>query len=395
MADRVPMTKAGETRLREELQKLKSEDRPRVIAAIADAREHGDLKENAEYHAAREQQSFIEGRIQEIEGKLSAAQVIDVTTIENTGKVIFGTTVHLLNMDTDEQVIYKIVGEDEADIKAGKLSISSPIARALVGKSEGDVVAIRVPSGTVEYEIEQVEYMGVGWSNPDLLQISAILGGIGGNDTFRYTDGLPSSGGCVTTWSRGQNLLGVLAPVGLSSVQITLPPNGAFGTQPASDEPNALVGGIDASGIASGNASVTISGNAEAGTLDGTLTRTPSAFSVDAPDLDGDVLPTVPFGDFDVEYSGTLSDAVVVSVIYVSNDNESLGGHDCLGRNGSVTSSPSSLGVSAEDLQYAQVIVSRVRETSGSLSGSANAESEVVGVTAQVGIVLFEEPAAP
>ncbi len=243
--------------------------------------------------------------------------------------------------------------------------------------------------------IEQAEYMGVGWSNPDLLQISAILGGIGGNDTFRYTDGLPSSGGCVTTWSRGQNLLGVLAPVGLSSVQITLPPNGAFGTQPASDEPNALVGGIDASGIASGNASVTISGNAEAGTLDGTLTRTPSAFSVDAPDLDGDVLPTVPFGDFDVEYSGTLSDAVVVSVIYVSNDNESLGGHDCLGRNGSVTSSPSSLGVSAEDLQYAQVIVSRVRETSGSLSGSANAESEVVGVTAQVGIVLFEEPAAP
>lgn len=118
MADRVPMTKAGETRLREELQKLKSEDRPRVIAAIADAREHGDLKENAEYHAAREQQSFIEGRIQEIEGKLSAAQVIDVTTIENTGKVIFGTTVHLLNMDTDEQVIYKIVGEDEADRKS-------------------------------------------------------------------------------------------------------------------------------------------------------------------------------------------------------------------------------------------------------------------------------------
>jgi len=159
MADRVPMTKAGETRLREELQKLKSEDRPRVIAAIADAREHGDLKENAEYHAAREQQSFIEGRIQEIEGKLSAAQVIDVTTMENTGKVIFGTTVHLLNMDTDEQVTYKIVGEDEADIKAGKLSISSPITRALVGKSEGDVVAIRVPSGTVEYEIEQVEYV--------------------------------------------------------------------------------------------------------------------------------------------------------------------------------------------------------------------------------------------
>ncbi|WP_416332564.1 transcription elongation factor GreA [Marinobacter sp. NP-4(2019)] len=153
------MTKAGEARLREELQKLKSEDRPRVIAAIADAREHGDLKENAEYHAAREQQSFIEGRIQEIEGKLSAAQVIDINTIENTGKVIFGVTVHLLNVDTDEQVIYQICGEDEADIKAGKISISSPIARALIGKSEGDIVAIRVPSGTVEYEIEEVEHL--------------------------------------------------------------------------------------------------------------------------------------------------------------------------------------------------------------------------------------------
>ncbi|HKK56924.1 transcription elongation factor GreA [Marinobacter sp.] len=159
MADRVPMTVAGEASLRAELKKLKSEDRPRVIAAIADAREHGDLKENAEYHAAREQQSFIEGRIQEIEGKLSAAQVIDVHTIENTGKVIFGTTVHLLNLDTDEQVVYRIVGEDEADIKAGMLSISSPIARALVGKSEDDVVAIRIPSGTVEYEIEKVEHI--------------------------------------------------------------------------------------------------------------------------------------------------------------------------------------------------------------------------------------------
>ncbi len=159
MSARVPMTKAGEARLREELQKLKSEDRPRVIAAIADAREHGDLKENAEYHAAREQQSFIEGRIQEIEGKLSSAQVIDVNTIENTGKVIFGVTAHLLNVDTDEQVVYQICGEDEADIKAGKISISSPIARALIGKSEGDIVAIRVPSGTVEYEIEAVEHL--------------------------------------------------------------------------------------------------------------------------------------------------------------------------------------------------------------------------------------------
>jgi transcription elongation factor GreA len=153
------MTKLGEARLREELQTLKSQDRPRVIAAIAEAREHGDLKENAEYHAAREQQSFIEGRIQEVEGKLSSAQVIDVTTMENTGKVIFGTTVHLLNVDTDEQVVYQIVGEDEADIKAGKISVSSPIARALIGKNEDDVVAIRVPSGTVEYEIEEVEYI--------------------------------------------------------------------------------------------------------------------------------------------------------------------------------------------------------------------------------------------
>jgi len=153
------MTVAGEARLREELQQLKSVERPRVIEAIATAREHGDLKENAEYHAAREQQSFIEGRIQEIEGKLSAAQVIDVTKLENTGKVIFGTTVHLLNMDTDEHVVYQICGEDEADIKAGKISVSSPIARALIGKSEGDIVAIRVPSGTVEYEIEEVEHL--------------------------------------------------------------------------------------------------------------------------------------------------------------------------------------------------------------------------------------------
>ncbi|KAA1175790.1 transcription elongation factor GreA [Marinobacter salinexigens] len=159
MSERVPMTKTGEARLRAELQKLKSEDRPQVIAAIAEAREHGDLKENAEYHAAREQQGFIEGRIQEIEGKLSVAQVIDVTTMENTGKVIFGTTVQLINVETDEEVKYQIVGEDEADIKAGKISVSSPIARALVGKSEGDVVAIRVPSGTVEYEIGEVEYI--------------------------------------------------------------------------------------------------------------------------------------------------------------------------------------------------------------------------------------------
>ncbi|WP_291824484.1 transcription elongation factor GreA [Marinobacter sp.] len=159
MADRVPMTVAGEARLRQELNRLKSEDRPRVIAAIADAREHGDLKENAEYHAAREQQSFIEGRIQEIEGKLSAAQVIDVTTIQNTGKVIFGTTVHLVNVETEEEVTYKIVGEDEADIKEGKISIGSPIARALVGREAGDVATVQLPSGTAEYEIDKVEHI--------------------------------------------------------------------------------------------------------------------------------------------------------------------------------------------------------------------------------------------
>ncbi|WP_111494365.1 MULTISPECIES: transcription elongation factor GreA [Marinobacter] len=159
MNNRVPMTVNGEERLREELQKLKSEDRPRVIEAIAEAREHGDLKENAEYHAAREQQSFIEGRIQEIESKLSAAQIIDVTKLDNTGKVIFGVTVQLVNVETEEEVRYQICGEDEADIKAGKLSVTSPIARALIGKNEGDVVAVRVPSGTVEYEIEGVEHL--------------------------------------------------------------------------------------------------------------------------------------------------------------------------------------------------------------------------------------------
>ncbi|MGM0449450.1 MAG: transcription elongation factor GreA [Pseudomonadota bacterium] len=153
------MTKQGEQALRDELYRLKSEDRPRVIEAIAEAREHGDLKENAEYHAAREQQSFVEGRIQELEGKLGAAQVIDVTTIEKTGKVIFGTTVRLINMDTEEEVTYQIVGDDEADIKEGRVSISSPIARALIGKEEGEEVSVQVPSGTVEYEIDEVMHI--------------------------------------------------------------------------------------------------------------------------------------------------------------------------------------------------------------------------------------------
>jgi len=154
-----PMTVEGEKALRDELQHLKTVERPTVIASIAEAREHGDLKENAEYHAAREQQGFIEGRIQEIEGKLSNAQVIDIKAIPPSGKVIFGTTVTILNLDTDESVTYKIVGDDEADIKNNRISVSSPIARALIGKEEGDVVAVKVPSGVVEYEIDEVQHL--------------------------------------------------------------------------------------------------------------------------------------------------------------------------------------------------------------------------------------------
>ena len=154
-----PMTVEGEAALRGELQRPKTVDRPRVIASIAEAREHGDLKENAEYHAAREQQGFIEGRIQDIEGKLSNAQVIDIKTIPHTGKVLFGTTVRIINVDTDAEVEYRIVGEDEADIKANRISISSPIARALIGKEEGDAVTVKIPSGTVEYEIDEVKHV--------------------------------------------------------------------------------------------------------------------------------------------------------------------------------------------------------------------------------------------
>lgn len=154
-----PMTVHGEKALRDELDDLKTVQRPTVIAAIADAREHGDLKENAEYHAAREQQGFIEGRIQELEGKLGSAQVIDVTQIPHSGKVIFGTTVDIINLDTDDTVSYQIVGEDEADIKNRKISVGSPIARALVGKEEGDVVVVNTPGGAVEYEIDQVHHV--------------------------------------------------------------------------------------------------------------------------------------------------------------------------------------------------------------------------------------------
>lgn len=154
-----PMTKAGAEALQKELVDLKQNQRPKVVAAIAEAREHGDLKENAEYHAAREQQGFIEGRIQEIEGKLGTAQIIDVTTINNTGKVIFGTTLDLVNLETDEEVTYQIVGDDEADIKVNKISINSPIARALIGKEEGEVAVVRTPKGDVEYEIVEVKYI--------------------------------------------------------------------------------------------------------------------------------------------------------------------------------------------------------------------------------------------
>ena len=159
MSSKVPITASGAEKLREELTRLKTVERPRIIAAIAEARAHGDLKENAEYHAAREQQSFAEGRIKEIEGKLSNAHIVDVTTMEATGKVVFGCTVELMDEDTEETVIYQIVGEDEADIKEGKISVSSPIARALIAKMEGDVVSVMVPGGERNLEIVEVRYI--------------------------------------------------------------------------------------------------------------------------------------------------------------------------------------------------------------------------------------------
>ena len=156
--NRVPMTVQGERALREELERLKKVERPRISRAIAEAREHGDLKENAEYHAAREQQSFAEGRIMDIEGKLSHAQVIDVSTIPPTGKVIFGVTVDLLEVDSGEAVTYRIVGDDEADIRRHLISVNSPIARALIGKEEGETVLVRAPGGDIEYEIDAVRH---------------------------------------------------------------------------------------------------------------------------------------------------------------------------------------------------------------------------------------------
>ena len=158
MSNKVPLTVRGAEALREELKRLKGTDRPKVIQAIAEARAHGDLKENAEYHAAREQQGFIEGRIQDIEGKLGNAEIIDVTQMNANGKVIFGATVLLSDEDSGNEVTYQIVGEDEADIKAHRISINSPIARGLIGKEQGDVVTIRTPAGEKQFEIVEVKY---------------------------------------------------------------------------------------------------------------------------------------------------------------------------------------------------------------------------------------------
>ncbi len=154
-----PMTKQGAAALLEELKDLKQVQRPRVVAAIAEAREHGDLKENAEYHAAKEQQGFIEGRVQDIEGKLGNAQIIDITNLPKTGKIIFGTTVTIINMDSEAEVRYQIVGDDEANVKQNKISVNSPIARALIGKEQGDDVVVKAPSGEIDYEISKVEYL--------------------------------------------------------------------------------------------------------------------------------------------------------------------------------------------------------------------------------------------
>ncbi|UYZ82599.1 transcription elongation factor GreA [Entomomonas sp. E2T0] len=154
-----PMTVQGAKALEEELKYLKTERRPELSKAIGEARELGDLKENAEYHAAREQQGMVEARIRDIEAKLSNAHIIDISSIPPSGKVIFGSTVELINMDTNESTVYQIVGDDEADIKEGKISVSSPIARAIIGKEEGEVILIRIPSGEVEYEIIEVKHV--------------------------------------------------------------------------------------------------------------------------------------------------------------------------------------------------------------------------------------------
>lgn len=156
--NKVPMTVRGANLLRDELKKLKSEDRPSVIKAIAEARAHGDLKENAEYHAAKDQQGFIEARIKDIEAKLSNTEVIDVTTVDAKGKVVFGSTVKLLDLQADSEIVYTIVGEDEADIKTGLISYTSPIARAIIGKNDGDEVSFSAPGGEKHYEVIEVRY---------------------------------------------------------------------------------------------------------------------------------------------------------------------------------------------------------------------------------------------
>ena len=154
----LPITTNGVNKLRAELEHLKRVERPRIITAIAEARAHGDLKENAEYHAAREQQAFTEGRIQEIEARLANCQVIDVSQMTNEGKIIFGATVTLLNLSIQTEVTYQIVGEEEADLKENKISITSPISRALIGKFIEDVIEVKTPQGVVEYEVVDVEY---------------------------------------------------------------------------------------------------------------------------------------------------------------------------------------------------------------------------------------------
>ena len=154
-----PMTKEGESLLRDELKKLKNEDRPRIIDAIATAREFGDLKENAEYHAAKEQQGLAEARIKDIEAKLSNSQVIDILNIDPSDKVIFGTTITVINFDSDRSAQYKIVGEDEADANLGKISYAAPLAKQMIGKFEGDIIKVETPSGSNEYEIQKVEYI--------------------------------------------------------------------------------------------------------------------------------------------------------------------------------------------------------------------------------------------
>ena len=157
--NKVPLTVRGADKLRAELQQLKTVDRPRIIAAISTAREHGDLKENAEYHAAREQQSFAEGRIQEIEGKLSNADIIDILKLDTGGRIVFGATIDLADEETGDEICYQIVGEDEADIKANMISVTSPIARALIGKSVGDIATVMAPSGEKEFEILKVRFI--------------------------------------------------------------------------------------------------------------------------------------------------------------------------------------------------------------------------------------------